>query len=508
MAELLMHGTLDATIFEATDLTNPTRLNGNAPEGVRKGWRRGSGLGKARLGRTRVIDDEPVNPRWNERLHIYCAHFAENVVFSVKVSLSFDAALIGCAYLPVKGLLSGQVVERKLDILDERKKKLPHGPTIHVWLQLKDVAADGNGKWWGIGVGDEGYSGVPCTYFKQHTGCKVTLYQDAFAPRIPLAGGAHYQQGRCWEDRPGGELLKRKASEGVRVLMKIWNDITSLQVLQSLGITWGYSLTHDAETFQYFEGTDVHCVVCARHPDAGSSIVMGVKIEGPVAWDVLYNFEQRWRPDGIKPEDIEAVNLIPRELSLKIKSKIDAGERFTVYVVVPMWPEGYPDSQAMQAILDWQRRTMQMMYDDIAGALKEKKMDADPRDYLTFFCLGNKEVKRSGEYVPTHHPREGTQYTKAQKARRFMIYVYSKMMYIIVGSVNINQLSMDGGRDSEIAMGAFQPHHLNINGQVARGQVHAFRMSLWYEHLGGILHDDFLHPGSLECVRRVNKMAG
>jgi phospholipase D1/2 len=31
-------------------------------------------------------------------------------------------------------------------------------------------------------------------------------------------------------------------------------------------------------------------------------------------------------------------------------------------------------------------------------------------------------------------------------------------------------------------------------------------MSLWYEHLG-MLQDDFINPGSLECVRRENKMA-
>jgi phospholipase D1/2 len=65
---------------------------------------------------------------------------------------------------------------------------------------------------------------------------------------------------------------------------------------------------------------------------------------------------------------------------------------------------------------------------------------------------------------------------------------------------------MDGGRDSEIAMGAFQPCHLNTKGLVARGQIHGFRMSLWYEHLG-MLHDNFLNPESLECVQRVNKMA-
>ncbi|CAN6283555.1 unnamed protein product [Urochloa humidicola] len=78
--------------------------------------------------------------------------------------------------------------------------------------------------------------------------------------------------------------------------------------------------------------------------------------------------------------------------------------------------------------------------------------------------------------------------------------------YIIVGSANINQRSMDGGRDSEIAMGAYQPCHLNTNDEVARGQVHGFRMSLWYEHLG-MQHQDFMNPGSLECVQRVNNIA-
>jgi len=32
--------------------------------------------------------------------------------------------------------------------------------------------------------------------------------------------------------------------------------------------------------------------------------------------------------------------------------------------------------------------------------------------------------------------------------------------YIIIGSANINQRSMDGGRDTEIAVGGFQPFHV------------------------------------------------
>ena len=64
---------------------------------------------------------------------------------------------------------------------------------------------------------------------------------------------------------------------------------------------------------------------------------------------------------------------------------------------------------------------------------------------------------------------------------------------------------MDGSRDSEIAMGAYQPHHL-MTRQPARGEIHGFRMALWYEHLG-MLDDTFLHPESVECVEKVNQIA-
>ena len=64
--------------------------------------------------------------------------------------------------------------------------------------------------------------------------------------------------------------------------------------------------------------------------------------------------------------------------------------------------------------------------------------------------------------------------------------------YIIIGSTNINQGPMDGSRDTEIAMGAYQTFHLSTR-QPARGQIHGFRMALWYEHLS-MLDNPFLHP--------------
>lgn len=89
-----------------------------------------------------------------------------------------------------------------------------------------------------------------------------------------------------------------------------------------------------------------------------------------------------------------AGNLVPMEIALKVASKIAAGERFAVYIVIPMWPEGVPTSGPIQEILFWQRQTMQAMYEVIAAAIRAAGMEgaAHPRDYLNFYCLGKREA--------------------------------------------------------------------------------------------------------------------
>uniref|UniRef100_A0A0D9XLR7 phospholipase D n=1 Tax=Leersia perrieri TaxID=77586 RepID=A0A0D9XLR7_9ORYZ len=205
-------------------------------------------------------------------------------------------------------------------------------------------------------------------------------------------------------------------------------------------------------------------------------------------------------------KDIGANNLIPIEIALKIANKIKAKERFSAYIVVPMWPEGNPTGAPTQRILYWQNKTMQMMYETIYRALKEEGLDDvyEPQDYLNFFCLGNREVTDS----PSTSNGTSTPQEQARKHRRFMVYVHSKGMivddeYVIIGSANINQRSMEGIRDTEIAMGAYQPQYTWANKISApRGQIYGYRMSLWAEHIGAI-EDGFNYPETLECMRRV-----
>ncbi|KAL3729552.1 hypothetical protein ACJRO7_026647 [Eucalyptus globulus] len=211
-----------------------------------------------------------------------------------------------------------------------------------------------------------------------------------------------------------------------------------------------------------------------------------------------------------------ANNLVPMELALKIASKISENERFCVYIVIPMWPEGVPTSAAVQEILFWQGQTMTMMYKIIAHALEKVGLSHKyhPSDYLNFYCLGKREPLTSTQSSSQamNQQSENNALASVQKFRRFMIYVHAKGMivdeeYVIMGSANINQRSLDGLRDTEIPMGAYQPNHTWAGKKRhPHGQVYGYRMSLWAEHLGD-LEDSFREPQSTECVKRVNKIA-
>ncbi|KAM0826265.1 hypothetical protein ACQ4PT_068991 [Festuca glaucescens] len=216
-----------------------------------------------------------------------------------------------------------------------------------------------------------------------------------------------------------------------------------------------------------------------------------------------------WPPSCRHPG---AGNLVPMEIALKAASKISAGEAFAAYVVLPMWPaaEGPPGSAPAQEALFWQAQTMRMMYEVVEEAVTAAGLGgrAHPQDYLNFYCLGNREPAPP----PLHGWTSETAAALARRHGRFMVYVHSKGMivddeYVLLGSANVNQRSLSGSRDTEIAVGAHQPHHTGAGGRRPHGQVHAYRMSLWEEHLGGLALPEMKTPEWPECVRLVNRVA-
>ncbi|XP_018472859.2 phospholipase D gamma 1 [Raphanus sativus] len=209
---------------------------------------------------------------------------------------------------------------------------------------------------------------------------------------------------------------------------------------------------------------------------------------------------------------VGANNLIPMEIALKIANKIRARENFAAYIVIPMLPEGDPTGIATQSILQYQYKTMQMMYQTIYKALVEAELDEqyEPQDYLNFFCLGTRELADGN--VNNNTKEEDAPQVEALKSRRFMIYVHSKGMivddeFVLIGSANINERSLEGSRDTEIAMGGYQPHHSWAKkGSRPRGQIFGYRMSLWAEHIGS-LEKGFEEPENMDCLRQVRELS-
>ena len=137
-------------------------------------------------------------------------------------------------------------------------------------------------------------------YFPQTENNKVTLYQDADTPASSVfqgvmaeGGEGDYVPTRCWSDiydaivgaekliyitgwsvyhaihlvrdedeetgrnKDLGTLLKEKAANGVTVLVMTWNDRSNDGSLNNLLTKGGMMGTHDRETAEYFQGTEV-----------------------------------------------------------------------------------------------------------------------------------------------------------------------------------------------------------------------------------------------------------
>lgn len=242
-----------------------------------------------------------------------------------------------------------------------------------------------------------------------------------------------------------------------------------------------------------------------------SSVFMS-RFSGEVTKRIFEEQEDPTRPQ---------TNKIVQTLVERIKKAIYCGEKFHVYIVLPVHPEGMLNSDsvmhmthmAMQTIYGGEKSIVKQIQKYMcikrlvsegtpvelaeADALALTGPNNDPlytiedwTDYLTLLNLRTWEKLGS--------------FWKGKRVVTEQIYIHSKLMIVddrvaIIGSCNINDRSMSGERDSEIAaiVRGGEEKLIPIDGecnQVVSETVHNFRVKLWRKHFALDIEHDFIDP--------------
>jgi phospholipase D1/2 len=216
-------------------------------------------------------------------------------------------------------------------------------------------------------------------------------------------------------------------------------------------------------------------------------------------------------------------NHICRAIADRIERAIQWGHPFHAYVVLPVHPEGKLNDLAIVGQIHWTLQSLVYASDSLVNrvrlALYAKQVCKQPRNQREWEAAKRKgldiatqpglrvfeadiERHRVNQYLTLLNLRNCQ--TLAGTARTEQIYVHSKLLivddrFVIVGSANINDRSLAGGRDSELAVLLMDlstqtapmdgKNHLHV-----RKFAHKLRVDLWNKHFGLIGHSDLVQP--------------
>lgn len=159
-------------------------------------------------------------------------------------------------------------------------------------------------------------------------------------------------------------------------------------------------------------------------------------------------------------------NKIALALARRIKRAIENNEKFRIIVLLPVHSEGFLAEKRTSVLVEWNLRTIHAILSEFPEELIW--------NYISFNSVRNWSA--SGDKVMTEQ-----------------VYVHSKLMivddqHVLVGSANINDRSMRGTRDSEIAalVTDLEKIDTTMDGVPVRVAKFAYtmRMRLWKCHLG------------------------
>lgn len=191
-----------------------------------------------------------------------------------------------------------------------------------------------------------------------------------------------------------------------------------------------------------------------------------------------------------------AINLANRAIGQAKK-----GSPFHIYLVIPMFPEGKPGDGVNCAQRQFQWNTIVSM-----AKMIEAQSGKPHTDLMSVFFLAT--WQDLGGRLPSVG---GSREYNVRVNKRYQIYVHSKFMliddrYMIIGSANLNERSLAGDRDSEIAVQIWPSDDRTI--KTCIDESREFRRAIWSEHLGPKFPPaNFDNPGSSECVKAVREAA-
>lgn len=167
-------------------------------------------------------------------------------------------------------------------------------------------------------------------------------------------------------------------------------------------------------------------------------------------------------------------NGIPAAIVERIIAAHAVREAFKVIIVIPVHPNGdYSSAMKAKVVMHYQYQTINRGVNSMFATLRKRCPDINISDYLGFFSLRNWGVINN-------------------KVVSDQIYVHDKLLIVddrvvVIGSANINDRSMLGCRDTEMALRIEDTLHLDItmNGHCHTvGYLpHTLRLKLMRQHV-------------------------
>jgi phospholipase D1/2 len=240
--------------------------------------------------------------------------------------------------------------------------------------------------------------------------------------------------------------------------------------------------------------------------------------------------------------DIDKVpqNKICAELIARIQRAILEVPRsnYHVYITIPVHPEGPLNDATVAVQVYWTMQTISFgkrsLLNGIRRALKARELRDKKQDYRAVLDdIHNTDwesipIEKCFEYVTLLNVRNWQTLGEGDKARHVteQVYIHTKLMivddrYALFGSANINDRSLLGERDSEIAVLVMDSatSKADVNGKgsqrLVRNFAHDLRINVWKKLFGitgelraaGDLLTAIEAPGSPDSWRRIQAQA-